>query len=87
MQPWSYTPSMKTAISLPDELFANLERIAARQGKPRSQIVQDALRAYIAKNDPESITDAMNRVVDETDAEALDFADAAAVAILQQVEW
>jgi metal-responsive CopG/Arc/MetJ family transcriptional regulator len=42
---------MKIAISLPDALGAAAAREAKRQKVSRSALVQQALRAFLAKND------------------------------------
>lgn len=54
---------MKTAISIPDELFAQAERLAAQTGKSRSRIFQEALAEYLLRRDPESVTEAINRAL------------------------
>ncbi len=79
---------MKTAISLPDELFADAEKLAAAKGVSRSQLYQDALREYLQRHDPEAVTAAWNALVAaETAAEPDPFAQAAAVRTLAEVEW
>jgi metal-responsive CopG/Arc/MetJ family transcriptional regulator len=40
---------VKTAISIPDDLFEQAERVAARRGCTRSRLYADALAALIAK--------------------------------------
>ena len=40
---------MKKAISLPDDLFAEAERLARETKKSRSQIVREALTEYRSK--------------------------------------
>ena len=52
---------MKTVVSLPDDLFADAERIARRLNKPRSMIFSEAIREYVARRDP----DLVNRKLDE----------------------
>lgn len=44
---------MRTAISLPDELFKRMDRLASRRRVSRSRVVQDALRKYLAMNEPD----------------------------------
>jgi predicted transcriptional regulator len=53
---------MKTAVSIPDEIYQDAERLAKRLNKPRSQIYADALREYLARHDPDAITAALNEV-------------------------
>src|SRR2546426_569554 len=57
-----YTGGMKTAVSIPDDVFEGAERLARRTKKSRSQLFSDALREYVARHAPEEVTDAMNRV-------------------------
>ena len=59
-----YTSGMKTAISLPDELFRAAERQAKRTRKTRSQLYAEALAEYLARHAPDEVTEAMNRVVE-----------------------
>ncbi len=56
---------MKTAISIPDEIFKRAERLARRLGISRSQLYAHAVDEHVKKRRPESITEAMNRVVDK----------------------
>lgn len=53
---------MKTAISLPDELFAAAEALAARLGVSRSQLYATALARFVAEQDQASITARLNAV-------------------------
>jgi len=54
--------SMKTAISIPDELFQAAERVARSLGLSRSQLYQKALAKYLDKHNEEAITEALNKV-------------------------
>jgi metal-responsive CopG/Arc/MetJ family transcriptional regulator len=78
---------MKTAISLPDEVFHQADQLARRNGVSRSQLVSDALREYVARHAPDEITDAMNRVVDAIGSAENQFAAAGARRLLKQTEW
>jgi metal-responsive CopG/Arc/MetJ family transcriptional regulator len=78
---------MKTAISLPDDLFTQAERLARRLGKSRSQVYREAVTEFIARHDPEAVTDAMNRVADQVDAPPDSFSVAAARNVLARSEW
>ena len=53
---------MKTAISLPDTVFEEAERLAANLGLNRSQLYARALKAYIERHDNDAITDRLNQV-------------------------
>lgn len=51
---------MKTAISLPDEVFAGVERGAAELGISRSEFFARAAQRYIAELDRDSLTERIN---------------------------
>jgi metal-responsive CopG/Arc/MetJ family transcriptional regulator len=80
---------MKTAISLPDELFEAVERIVRESGRHRSEVYADALREYVARHSPDEITDAINAVLEQVGVTSEDdrFIDAAARHILKNTEW
>jgi metal-responsive CopG/Arc/MetJ family transcriptional regulator len=78
---------MKTAVSIPDDLFAQAERFAKRAKRSRSRLYSDAVREYLAHHDPEAITAALNRVYGEEDAGLDPAVRAAAVQTLKRVEW
>lgn len=59
---------MKTAISLPDDLFARAERTAKQLGIPRSQLFAQAVREYLSRHDPESITTRINESLEHEHA-------------------
>jgi metal-responsive CopG/Arc/MetJ family transcriptional regulator len=78
---------MKTAISIPDEVFDVAEKLARRQGVSRSRLFSDALREYVARHAPDEITDAMNRVVANVGESGADFAVDAARRVLTDERW
>jgi metal-responsive CopG/Arc/MetJ family transcriptional regulator len=53
---------VKTAVSLPDELFLETDALARRRGVPRSHVIRDALVAYLRDQRGEEITRALNEV-------------------------
>ena len=53
---------MKTAISLPDELFARADSLARKLGKSRSALVAEALAEYVAKHRHAGVTERLNAV-------------------------
>lgn len=57
-----HTFGMKTAISLPDDLFADADAFARRTGRSRSQLYADALREYLQRYDEDRITEQLDRV-------------------------
>ena len=79
---------MKTAISLPDELFRAMERQAKRARKSRSQLYAEALAEYLARHGPDEVTESMNRVVDQLDEPRPDPALTASVQrVFERTEW
>ena len=53
---------MKTAISLPDELFQSADALAERLGVSRSQLFATALAEYLAKHQSQKVTDRLNNL-------------------------
>jgi metal-responsive CopG/Arc/MetJ family transcriptional regulator len=78
---------MKTAISIPDEVFEGAERLARRTKKSRSQLFSDAVSEYIARHAPEEVTEAMDRVCEELGHSKDKFVSAAARRALEHSEW
>jgi antitoxin MazE6 len=78
---------MKTAISIPDDVFEQAERLARRTKKSRSQLFSDALKEYVARHAPDDVTDAMNRVCADLGDSRDEFVSAASRRVLERVEW
>jgi len=78
---------MKTAISLPDDIFEEADSLARRLKRSRSEIYRAALREYLARHDPDAVTEAMNRVCAEVHAGPDPAISAAAHRILERSEW
>jgi metal-responsive CopG/Arc/MetJ family transcriptional regulator len=56
---------MKTAVSIPDQLYEQAEALARRLGKSRSQVYREALADYLARREPATVTGSLNELVDE----------------------
>jgi metal-responsive CopG/Arc/MetJ family transcriptional regulator len=78
---------MKTAVSVPDRVFEQAERLARQTRKTRSHVFSDALREYIARHSPDEVTEAMNRVCDQLGEQRAPFVARAARRTLEQSEW
>lgn len=79
---------MKTAISLPDDVYHGAERYAKRTRKSRSQLYAEALSEYLARHAPDEVTADMDMVVEQLGASASDpFVASAARRVLKGVEW
>ncbi len=53
---------MKTAVSIPDELFESAEGLARRLGMTRSELYAKALRDYLREHRGEGITERLDEV-------------------------
>lgn len=55
-----YTVSMKTAVSLPDDLFRLAEATAHRLRVSRSELYAKAIAAFLKQQDGNAITERLN---------------------------
>lgn len=80
---------MKTAVSVPDDLFAEAEQLARRSHSSRSEMYSAALREYLARHAPDDVTEALDQVIDEVgdDASERGFREVAARRVLATIEW
>jgi predicted transcriptional regulator len=78
---------MKTAISLPKDVFEKAERLALKARKSRSQIYCEALREYVARHSPDDVTDALNRAMEQIGQTEDKFLTLASARALARVEW
>ncbi|MEO6191687.1 MAG: hypothetical protein ABIS20_01640 [Thermoanaerobaculia bacterium] len=78
---------MKTAVSIPDDIFEEAERLAAELQTSRSQLYSRALKEFVVRHAPDRLTEAMNRVVDDLGAEVDEFSRRAARRVLEPVDW
>lgn len=64
---------MKTAISIPDDLYDAAEKTAAKLGVSRSELYRRALRSFLERHSERLVTEALDAVyADEPGASALD---------------
>jgi metal-responsive CopG/Arc/MetJ family transcriptional regulator len=56
---------MKTAVSIPDDLFKQADHLARKSKRSRSELYSAALREYLARHQPDEVTAALDRVVNE----------------------
>ncbi len=82
-----YTQGMKTAVSVPDEVFEKVERLARRARKSRSEVFSAALREYVARHAPDEVTESMNTVCDAVNGHDDTFVTEASRRILENSEW
>jgi metal-responsive CopG/Arc/MetJ family transcriptional regulator len=77
---------MKTAVSIPDDVFQKAERLARRGKRSRSDVFTAALREYVARHSPEEVTEALNRAYQHPEKPEK-FVVEAARRILERFEW
>ena len=53
---------MKTAISIPDDIFQSAEQLARRLGVSRSELYVQALKSYLQEHHEEGVTEALNTI-------------------------
>jgi len=63
---------MKTAISIPDDLYRAAERAAKRLGLSRSEFYQRAVAQFLERQSDTLVTDALNEIYRSEKASALD---------------
>ena len=57
-----YTLDMKTAVSVPDDLFRQAEAAARRFGISRSELYAKAIAEFLKQQDVSAITERLNQV-------------------------
>jgi metal-responsive CopG/Arc/MetJ family transcriptional regulator len=78
---------MKTAISLPDELFKAAETLAGRMGVSRSRLYANALEEYLNRHQARRVSERLDAVYG-AESSALDPSIAAAqVKVVKRTDW
>ncbi len=77
---------MKTAISIPDDVFNDAEAPARRTKKSRSELYSHAVREYVSRHSADKVTEALDLLCAEG-APADDFTKAVARRTLGRSEW
>lgn len=60
---------MKTAISIPDQVFRDAERAAERLGWSRSQLYARAVSEFLERQGDDPVTAALDALADEMNGE------------------
>jgi antitoxin MazE6 len=82
-----YTFGMKTAVSIPDDVFEGAQRLARRTKRSRSRVFSDALREYLARHSPDEVTEAVNKACAEIGEGVDPFVASAARRLLERSQW
>jgi metal-responsive CopG/Arc/MetJ family transcriptional regulator len=59
---------MKTAVSIPDEVFKAAERAAKKLGVSRSELYANAVKEFIEHHRSENVTEKLNKVYAEDES-------------------
>jgi predicted transcriptional regulator len=78
---------MKTAVSIPDDVFEDAERLASRLQTSRSKLYSRALAEFVARHDDDRVTALMDQAVIEAGGNGDPFLEAAAKQVVQRAEW
>jgi metal-responsive CopG/Arc/MetJ family transcriptional regulator len=78
---------MKVAVSIPDPIFREAERISHRIRVPRSQFYAHALEAYVRERSGEDITERLNEVYTKSPPKLDPAAEALSLEILRREKW
>jgi predicted transcriptional regulator len=78
---------MKAAVSIPDDVFGEGERLARRLKTSRSQLYARALAQFVAQHDENRVTVGMNEVIDQVGEGVEPFTRVAASQVLRREKW
>ena len=80
---------MKTAISLPDDLFEAADRLAARLGRSRSELYATAVAEYLERHKFQGVTERLDAVYEARpeDSQLDPVLDALQLRSLPREEW
>ena len=56
---------MKTAISIPDEIYQSADQLAKRLGMSRSELYSKAVSSFIEAHQNEAVTKALDKIYDK----------------------
>ena len=78
---------MKTAVSIPNDIFEQAEKLARKGKRSRSDVYARALAEYVARHAPDSVTEAMDKTIEALNEPPDTFVAAAARKVLRRSEW
>jgi predicted transcriptional regulator len=82
-----YTKSMKTAVSIPDDVYRRAEELAEQTNRTRSRLYSDALGEYLARHGTDAVTTGMNEALAGIDERPDAFLISANRSVLAKSEW
>jgi metal-responsive CopG/Arc/MetJ family transcriptional regulator len=78
---------MKTAVSVPDDVYQRAERLAKRERRSRSEVYSAALREYVARHDPDEVTEALDEALTNVGGAVDPFVARAGRHALESTDW
>lgn len=78
---------MKTAISIPDEVFKAAERTAKRLGVSRSELYSTAVRDYVELHQARNITAELDEIYGVEDSRLDENLQILQTSILEREDW
>ena len=78
---------MKTAVSIPDDVFEDAERLASRLHTSRSKLYARAIAEFVARHDDDRVTALMDQAIREAGGNDGAFVQAAAKQAVHLAEW
>ena len=75
---------MKTAISIPDDIFVSAEKMAKKLGIPRSRLFTRAIEEFLEKHSKEEITKKLNKIYNPKSDKTIEVVQNASVQILRE---
>lgn len=78
---------MKTAVSVPDPVFASADALAKRLGVSRSHLYSTALAEYVAKFQSSKVTERLDAVYTAQDSRMEPALDRAQRRSMKRTEW
>jgi metal-responsive CopG/Arc/MetJ family transcriptional regulator len=81
------TNGMKTAISVPDEVFEKAEATAKRLQISRSELYSRALREFLDSHSPDRVTSGWDAVIEEVGQPETSISAGASRGIFEKTEW
>ncbi len=78
---------MKTAISIPDNIFQAAEQYAKNHGVSRSKLYSQALAQFLKKNSEEEITKKLNEIYSDQPSAVNEAVATIQFSSLEKEEW
>jgi predicted transcriptional regulator len=79
--------SMKTAVSLPDDVFTSADHLARKLGISRSRLFATAVAEFVARNKTSRVTERLNAVYSVENGRPDEWGRAAANLTLRKSKW